>query len=438
MFPTDPSTASSNGFGNLLKKRPFMALWIGQIVSQVADKVFFILLISLVAEYQEQAQQGFGNSMRSAAMVAFTLPAILFGSGAGIFVDRFSKKQTMIASNVIRELLIIVLALLPKQPEQFLILLLLTFAISTVTQFFAPAEQAAIPLVVRHEELMSANALFAASTMGALIVGMIIGSPMLNVAHKWGGDYGREIFVGGLYLLSAVIIQFMRSKEKRIADKQVAVHPLTDLKAGLRYLKHNRLVSNAMVQLTILYSVFAALTVLAIELAPQIGLNNENGEFSFLLGAAGIGMVFGAGILGYWGDRLHSKPLPLVGFFIMSFVLAMFTLTTKIWLGLSLSVFLGVGAALIGVPMQTVIQQQTPEYMRGTVFGFENNAVNIALSLPLAITGPLTDALNNLLGADEGGANLGLRVVLLGMSLLVCVAGVWAWRNTRHVLQDVI
>jgi len=63
--------------------------------------------------------------------------------------------------------------------------------------------------------------------------------------------------------------------------------------------------------------------------------------------------------------------------------------------------------------------------MYGKVFGFQNHAVNIALSAPLAITGPLTDA-------------LGLRTVLVGMSFVVVTVGVMAWKNTRRVLQDVI
>jgi predicted MFS family arabinose efflux permease len=86
---------------------------------------------------------------------------------------------------------------------------------------------------------------------------------------------------------------------------------------------------------------------------------------------------------------------------------------------------LGIGASLIGVPMQTLIQQQTPPEMHGKVFGFQNNAVNIALSAPLGIAGPLTDA-------------VGLRTVLVGMSVLVALVGVWAWRNSRQVLRDVI
>ncbi|MBD1880852.1 MFS transporter [Coleofasciculus sp. FACHB-T130] len=418
MFPAEPP-ASGSGFRALMKNRPFLILWVGQIVSQVADKVFFILLIALLENYQTSLMGA--NSMRSAIMVAFTLPAIFFGSAAGIFVDRFPKKQIMVASDWIRALLILLLPILPKQ---FLVLLVITFLLSTVTQFFAPAEQAAIPLLVKRENLMTANALFTTTMMGSLIVGFSVGEPLLSLARTWGGTYSQELMVALLYLLAAGLSQLVKIVETPIPIGSVAVHPWNDLKEGFRYLWKKRLVRTAMVQLTILYSVFAALTVLAIELAKEIGLN-EPGQFSFLLSAAGVGMVFGAGVLGHWGDRFHHKPLPLVGFLSMGFVLAVFTLTTNLWMGLGLSALLGLGASLIGVPMQTLIQASTPENMRGKVFGFQNNAVNIALSAPLAIAGPLTD-------------QFGLRGVLLGMSIIVNIVGVWAWLSTRNVLEDVI
>ena len=418
MLPTEPPS-SSNGFQALLKNKPFLILWIGQLLSQVADKVFFVLLIALLENYQPIA--GMKNSMRSTLMIAFTLPAIFFGSAGGIFVDRFSKKQVLVASDVIRGLLTLAI---PWLPRQFGVLLVVTFVISTVTQFFAPAEQAAIPLLVKRENLMAANALFTTTMMGALIVGFAVGEPLLSWAKDWGTDYGREILVGGLYLLAAGLMQLIPFKEKPLTSAEGAmVHPWSDFKAGLRYLQKNRLVWNAMLQLTILYSVFAALTVLTIDLAAEIGLKST--QFGFILAASGVGMVFGAAILGHWGDRFHHKPLPLIGFLSMAFVLGVFTFVNQLWLGLGLSALLGVGASLIGVPMQTLIQEQTPPQMHGKVFGFQNNAVNIALSLPLAITGPLTDA-------------LGLRSVLVWMSILVGVMGIWAWQNTRRVLKDVI
>jgi len=98
-----------SGFLTLLKNRPFMVLWFGQLVSQIADKLFFVLLISLACSYQSPP---FANSMPSALRVAFTLSAILLGSAAGIVVDRFPKKQMMIAAEAIPAVLMLSIPLL--------------------------------------------------------------------------------------------------------------------------------------------------------------------------------------------------------------------------------------------------------------------------------------------------------------------------------------
>ncbi|MBD2439648.1 MFS transporter [Nostoc sp. FACHB-110] len=420
MFPTEPATVN-NGFSALLKNRGFMLLWIGQLISQLADKIFFVLMIALLEVYPPPVGIA-ENSMYSTLMVAFTVPAILFGSAGGIFVDRLPKKLIMVGSDIVRGLLTLCLPFLPRE---FFILLILTFAISTVTQFFAPAEQAAIPLLVRRENLMAANALFSSTMMGALIVGFAIGEPILSWAKDLiGEEYGQEIIVGGLYVLSGLIMQPIKFKEhKPHRESRTSVNPWAEFTESIRYLKKNRLVLNAMLQLTTLYCVFAALTVLTIRLAEEFGLKEK--QFGFFLAAAGVGMLLGAAILGHWGDKLHHKPLPLIGFLAMALVLGVFTFTHNLLLALGLCALLGIGASLIGVPMQTLIQQQTPLTMHGKVFGFQNHAVNIALSAPLAITGPLTDA-------------FGLRVVLVTMSIVVASVGVWAWQNTRKVLQDVI
>lgn len=410
--------SSSNGFLRLFQNRSFLLLWCGQALAQVADKIFFVFLIALLVHYLPPGAPE--NSMRSALMIAATLPAILFGSAAGLFVDHFQKKQILTISNAVRGVLTLAIPLLP---QAVVVLLAIAFLESILTQFFAPAELAAIPLVVNHEDLLPANALFTMTIMGSMIVGFAVGEPLLTLAGSIHPSYGQATLVGGLYLLAAAILHCLPMHEQRSLHASVGIHPWSDFKAGLRYLKHNPLVSNAMVQLTILYSVFAALTVLAIQLAQEIGLKST--QFGFILAAAGIGMVLGAAFLGHWGDRLHHKPLPLIGFLNMALMLGAFTFTRALLPGLTLSVLLGLGASFIAIPMQTLIQKQTPESMRGKVFGFQNNVVNIALSAPLAVAGPLTDA-------------LGLRIVLLSMSIIIAGAGIWAWQNTRRVLQDVI
>ncbi|MGB8698914.1 MAG: MFS transporter [Thermosynechococcaceae cyanobacterium] len=411
------SPPPSSGFRALMKNRAFLNLWAGQIISQLADKVFFVLLIALVVNYQ--TPHFLENFSRASVMIANTLPAVFFGSAAGIFVDRWSKKQILWASNLGRGLLILLIPLLPKL---LVFLLVVAFLESILTQFFAPAEQAAIPVLVEQQNLMPANALFTTTMMGSLVVGFAIGEPLLSWANTWGGNYGGELLVGGLYVLAALVLSTLPIEEVE-EPSGLAFHPWNDLKQGVKYLQKNRLLGSALFHLTILYCVFAALSVLAIGLASEIGLKAT--QFGFLLAAAGVGLILGAAILGQWGSKLHHRPLPLVGFVSMGVVLMVFSFVNHLWLGLLLSLLLGVGASFVGVPMQTLIQMQTPPDMRGKVFGVQNNVVNIALSLPLAIAGLLADT-------------IGLRWVLVSMGIVVSGVGLWAWRNTQKVLQDAI
>ncbi|NJK41245.1 MAG: MFS transporter, partial [Acaryochloridaceae cyanobacterium SU_2_1] len=219
MLTSEPQPTGS-GFRALMKNRQFVILWIGQIVAQLADKIFFVLLITLVAEYQPP--QDIENSMRSAVMIANTLPAVFLGSAAGIFVDRWSKKQILWSSNFFRGLLTLSIPLLPKGLPWFPLLLLAAGCESILTQFFAPAEQAAIPIVVRPHNLMSANALFTSTMMGSLVVGFAVGDPLLSWSRTWAGRHGPEYLVGGLYILSSMILISLRMREEK-AENSLAL-----------------------------------------------------------------------------------------------------------------------------------------------------------------------------------------------------------------------
>ena len=416
MLPAKTPTDAS-GFKDLLRNRPFLFLWTGQVLSQIADKVLLVMSIALLTTYHIPIK--YAASSSSYLMVSSTIPAILFGAAAGIFVDRYPKKKIMVIADLIRGSLILLLPILPKE---FWVLLLITFAISTVTQAFAPAEQSAIPLVVPQQNLLTANALFTSTTMGSIIVGFAIGEPILTAVTKISPNGSREVLVATLYFIAAGLGQLVKVQEKIDPNQHThRVNPWHELKVGFDYLRSNKIVLNAMLQLAVLFSTIAALPVLSIKLTAELGLKPE--QFGFLVAPLGIGLVFGAGILGHFGNRLNQKSLPLVGFIGMGVVLAIFTFVNNLWLGLVCAGILGLGAALIAVPMQTLIQEKTPESLRGKVFGFQNNAVNIAVAVPLIVAGPLTD-------------RFGLQPVLWGMSILVAVAGILAWSSTQHVLEE--
>jgi MFS family permease len=415
MFDKTPKEAS--GYQALLKNRPFLYLWCGQIFSQVADKVLLVMSIALLNSYN--VPDRFAAASSSYLMIATTIPAIFFGVAAGIYVDRHPKKKIMVVTDIVRALLILALPILPKE---FPILLAIVFMISIFAQASTPAEQSAIPLVVPPQHLMAANAIFTTTTITSLVVGFAIGEPILTAVSKIIKNGSQEILVASLYLIAAGFSQLIQVEERVGTEHGVdRINPWYELKDGYDYLRSNKILLNAMLQLAVLFSTIATLPILAIELTAVVGL--EPKQFGFLVAALGIGLVFGAGILGHLGQRLQTKNLPLIGFVGMSLMLALFTFVSNLWMGLLCAAFLGLGAALIAIPMQTLIQERTPELMRGKVFGFQNNAVNIAISVPLVITAPLTD-------------RFGLNPVLWSISAIVIIAGIWTWRKTRTVLED--
>jgi MFS family permease len=428
---------STRGLLPVLKNRNFLTLWSGQVFSQLADKVYLVLMIAIIASRFQAPGQSISGWV-SSLMIAFTIPAILFGSVAGVFVDHWRKRAVLVTTNLLRGGLVLSLPLLlwafqdwtpfGTTPVGFLALLCVTFLVSTLTQFFAPAEQAAIPLMVDRQHLLSANSLYTMTMMASVIVGFALGEPLLALADALFApiapylhislDVGKEFLVGGSYAIAGLLLMLLKTNEKAVSADEDLPDVWQNIQDGLRYLGQQARVRVAMIQLIILFSIFAALAVLAVRLAevmPEI----KASQFGFLLAAGGVGMAIGAVLVGQFGQRFSRAQLSLYGSIGLAASLAAVSLFSQHLLPtLPILVALGACAAIAGVPMQTAIQEETPEEMRGKVFGLQNNAVNIALSLPLALAG-VAETL------------FGLQAVFLGLAVLAIIGGVLTWSISR-------
>lgn len=225
----EPTEEGERGFLPVLRNKNFLALWSGQLFSQLADKVYLVLMIAIISTRFQQADQTISGWV-SAIMMAFTIPAILFGAGAGVFVDRWSKKAVLVITNLLRGGLVMALPLIlwlfqdqqfGQLPVGFYILLITTFLVSTLTQFFAPAEQSAIPLVVEKRHLLSANSLYTTTMMASVIVGFAVGEPLLALADLISNQIGlqsigKELIVGGEYVIAGLILMLLNTQEKII------------------------------------------------------------------------------------------------------------------------------------------------------------------------------------------------------------------------------
>ncbi|MDJ1181189.1 MFS transporter [Roseofilum sp. BLCC_M91] len=437
--PTPNSAPPSPSLGAVLKNRNFLTLWSGQVFSQLADKVYLVLMIAIITSRFEQQGQTISGWV-SAIMIAFTIPAVLFGSLAGVFVDRWPKKSVLVLTNLLRGAFVLTIPLCLSLstgidlaidiPLGFALLLGITFVVSTLTQFFAPAEQSIIPLIVKRHLLLPANSLYTSTMMASIILGFALGDPLLDLASHLispilgNGELGKEFLVGGGYLLAGVILLVVNTKENTYPPDHEHPHVFQDLRDGLNVLRDRHRVRNAILQLIILSCIFAALAVLAVRIAELIP-NLEASQFGFLLAIGGLGLGISAAVVGEFGHRWASNAqLSLIGSMGMAGSLLGLSFTVQslgwslFWIGL-----LGASAAFIGIPMQTTIQSQTPEAMRGKVFGLQNNAINIALSFPLALV-------------SVAEAWLGIQSVLLALAALVFAGGVSTWYISRTGGRD--
>lgn len=414
----------------ILRNRNFLVLWSGQVFSQLADKVYLVLMIMLIDSQFQTGNQTISIWV-SSIMIAFTIPAVLFGFLAGIFVDHWTKKGILVITNLLRGGLVLAVPpllwvtggwnMMRGIPLGFALLLVITFLVSTLTQFFAPAEQAAIPLVVQRKHLLSANSLYTTTMMASVIVGFAVGEPLLAIADDLFGlispaaaEIGKELLVGCSYGIAGVLLLLMHTHEVAKPADHPPPHIWENIRDGVGYLQKNARVRAAMIQLIILFSLFAALAVLAVRLA-ELMPSLSASQFGFLLSAGGVGMAIGAVLVGHYGHYVPRKFLSLFGSLGMAASLVVLTLVMNLLVPTLLTLLaLGVCAATVGIPMQTTIQEQTPADMRGKVFGLQNNAVNIALSLPLALAG-------------LAESYLGLQPVLLILALITGAGGAIAW-----------
>ena len=415
--PLRPATSSSNGLMAVLSLPGFRRLWVGQIFSQLADKFYIVLMVYLIAQYwvSDSPQANAALAEAAAAIrlnvenraqmitllatgiyVANTLPAMVLGTVAGVWADRWSKRTVMVASNGLRALLVLLAPLCLLPGPQWLglswgywALVLMTLLESILTQFFAPAEQAAIPLLVPSPQLLAANSVYQATSMAATIVGFALGDPVLRLLRALlerlgleGGEFALLPLCYGLAALAIAAIDLPEPPRRAVRSSV-----WQEIGEGFAVLQQRRSVRSAMLQLVLLYSLLAALYVLAISLAASIPNLGPTG-FGTLLAMSGLGLAIGALAVAQLGDRFSRRGLATSGLGVIACVLVLLgQLRGLLVPTLTLCGLLGVGSALLAIPAQTTIQEETPEQQRGKVFGLQNNLINVALSLPLVLAG---------------------------------------------------
>ncbi len=155
----------------LLKNRNFVLLAVGQAISNIGDFLFSTTLLVWVFSLTHSA------TAISGVLVAQYIPVFALGPVAGVFVDRWNRRSTMVATDLLR----MAFALLPLVVPGVLRLPAIyasVFAISAFSRFFMPARMGVMQVIVAPEQQTRAASIGQATFALSFIIGPAIASPL--------------------------------------------------------------------------------------------------------------------------------------------------------------------------------------------------------------------------------------------------------------------
>src|SRR6185503_7109570 len=177
----------------VLKLKPVRRLWAAQVVSVFGDFLAIFAVLSYVSfNLRATAAQVSGIS------VSFMIPFAVVGPVAGVFVDRWNVKRTMISSDLIRSMLALALVFAASLGQVYAIL----FLLSAVSAFFMPAQTVTLRTIVPREGLLAANAIL----MQAFQIMRIVSPALAGAMVGWFGASSCYYVDSATYLFSASIV----------------------------------------------------------------------------------------------------------------------------------------------------------------------------------------------------------------------------------------
>ena len=455
-LPPDEGTGLElTGAGSVFQNRNFVYLWSAQALSQLASNMVLAALIATVVTTT-------GSLTANAVLIlTFLIPAVLFSTLGGVFVERGNAKVIMLATNVVRAVGTILFIFVAPTTSTAIVPLvyLINFVVATATAVFAPAELTSIPRIVDRRHLMAANSIFILTINATFAIGFgFLGPLVLNVL----GSTGVYILVALMFAFSAAAIIPLPSVKPDHAPPAVgaaagrAVRELFgQLAEGMSFIRANRRIAWSLTYLGVAASLIGVLGAIGPGFATDI-LRLRAEDFFFIMGPAGIGAVVGILFLNSYGKGLPKRLTIDIGLVAMGITLIALALVRPITslfgpaftpienaipsiapfvsliaVVVVIAVFAGLEYAFVAIPSQTALQEELPSEVRGRIFGILNTLLSVASFLPVIVAPAAADVINI---AFPGA---GIPVVMAALGLLTLFAGIASWRrNSRAGLHE--
>ncbi len=388
-------------YSRLFRNRNFMALWVGQLISFIGD-YFNYLAIPITIN-----QLTGSPTMVGLAFISGSVPALLLGPVAGVFVDRWDRRKVMIASDVLRGLLVLLLLTI-HDASQVWVFYVTGFLISCTSQFFFPSRGAVLPLIVTDpEDWLKANGMMQIIQTAGLLAGPALAGFAISKLGVQAAFIANS--VGFFCSAAAVMSMVVPRTTPGTAGEMTFARVASDLREGLAYLFGNRSMVGVLVCLTVAFLGIGAINVIWVPYLQRTFGVDASG-IGFVDSAQGVGMVAGGLLLGALSARMRKTTMCATGMLGIGAFFAVMGYSPYFEMIIALSFLVGLCLTPVQSALTTIMQMAVPDLKRGRV-GSSMNAINTAGSL-------LSMAVVSLFGE-----RIGLSTVFLLIGAFIASAG---------------
>ncbi|ADB30407.1 major facilitator superfamily MFS_1 [Kribbella flavida DSM 17836] len=357
-----------------------------------------------------------GSTLASGGLLlASFVPLVVLGSLAGVFVDRWDRRRTMIVVNLLHVLVLLPLLAVRDEGGLWLIYLVVVTQ-SCLQQFFAPAEQSLVPHLVEPGQLVTANALSSQTNDIARLAGAALG----GVLAATGGLPLLALVDAATYALAVLLLLRVRHRAVAVVRQRTSGalrRVKDDWVDGIRICVRSR-------ALRIVFA-FGLVTgvgegAMSTLFAPfvSVELGGDGTAYGLIVSAQAVGGIMGGLVAAAVGGRFAAAKLWGVGAVLFGLVdLALFCYPL-FWDGLApafaLMVIVGLPGAFVVAGSMTVVQRLTDDASRGRVLGALFATEGAAVLVGITASGLLGDVVGIIpvLVAQGVGFTVGGLVVL--------------------------
>lgn len=369
-------------FRDVLRLTVMRRVWYAQIVSLFGDVLALFAVIS-VATFHLHATPGVVTGVQ----IAYMLPLAFLGPLAGVFVDRWPLKPTLVSSDLIRAGLVVLLVLSTSIWQIYGVLA----ALSIVSSFFAPAQSVTIRHYVPRNGLLSANALMQMAMMGVRIVapltaGIFVAALGANVCYV----LDAFSFVVSASLIGSVAILRPPAAGSRAQSAGGQVRAIWhDMSEGMRFMAgHAALlfVVAAMAAAFFTVGCFGPLVAVFV----RESLHGTATAFGMVSTMVGVGLLAGTQGLRTIAQRASNAAMVFGGLGGIGVALLLLAGVPHIAAALTATFMMGFSISAVMVPAQTLMQQETPHELMGRMSSTVMSVVIFAQLIGLLVSAVAT------------------------------------------------